>query len=138
MTEDNFLDGLTGNGKRDAAISVSPDLEASASETQADFERQAKLRRKTPAQQRRYHADARRNKITIDLSEQMRTRLRSLADEQSVSLSGLIEFLLVHALRKHDQNDIEFEKYLIHSRSPRFEWMLDIAALMGDIGPDPD
>ncbi len=79
------------------------------------------------ARKERERAQARMpGRINLDISESLKAQLIALAEYEGVPLSQLAAFLLLEALARHQDGEIEFWSYKRPSRSPKFTSVLDL------------
>lgn len=83
-------------------------------------ERERKARERAKIQARR---EAR---ATYDLPPALREKIKSLAEEQRVPASQLVTLALVRFLDDLDAGRVTLGDYKSPSRSPRYDWNLDI------------
>jgi len=85
----------------------------------------------TKSQRRKRDLDAARSKVTVDLPPELVRALQQLAAQEGVSLSGLIAYYAAQGILRHDRNALDSLRSA--SRSPRFEWKLDLEPLLAAI-----
>ena len=87
-----------------------------------------KRTRRLPTSEERQDAEQRRqvlrSRVTYDLPEDISQAIRDLAADLECPDSQVAAFLLQHALRL--TNKIDWEKYKVHSQSPRRKFNLQI------------
>ncbi|MDX9865412.1 MAG: hypothetical protein RBT34_11470 [Anaerolineaceae bacterium] len=86
----------------------------------------AKQRNMTPAQKRRAKKDKQRERVYIDAPDYLRDFLQTYAEAEGVSQSRLVCFLVVLGLEKFLEDKIDLNEHKTHSRSPRFEYELQL------------
>lgn len=67
--------------------------------------------------------------VTYDLPVPLRERIKSLSDELRIPASQLVALALVRFLEEYDHRQVDLGKYKVPSRSPRYDWNLDIPTL---------
>ena len=90
-------------------------------EAQRELQRQLKSKRKR---------GPRRSKATFDLPAEMIERAREIAKAESVPVSDVVGLALALWLDQYEAGDLDERKRA--SRSPRFEWKLDLPGEWGD------
>jgi hypothetical protein len=87
-------------------------------------ERERKARERAKIQARR---DAR---ATYDLPPALRERIKALAEEQRVPASQIVTLGLVRFLEDYQAGRVDLGAYKCPSRSPRYDWNLEIPSEM--------
>ena len=67
--------------------------------------------------------------VTYDLPVPLRERIKSLSDELRIPASQLVALALVRFLDEYDHHQVDLGKFKVPSRSPRYDWNLDIPNL---------
>jgi hypothetical protein len=122
---ENLPNGLTDFsdlGEVDPAVNS---LIAQGVHRQADAHLSTKERRKK-ARQRERMKQRREFRVTYDLPPSIRNRIAKLAEKGKFPASQLAAVLLLEGLRHLDAGDINLDKYKVPSKSPRYEWNLDL------------
>ena len=91
-----------------------------------DGRRRAQRRRMTPAQRQQSDRDAQRKRVTWEMNPRVVERVREVADVEGCSPAGAASLLLAEALRRYADGEIEFYEYKRVSRSPRWDWVIEI------------
>jgi hypothetical protein len=90
-------------------------------------ERRQRERRQTPAQRRQAARDAKRTRITLELDPRIVQLLREVAEVEGTSPAGAANLLLREGLRRYVEGGLEFHKHRRPSRSPRYEWVVELS-----------
>jgi hypothetical protein len=91
-----------------------------------DGERRARSRAMSQGQRRRARRDEARSKATYDLPEELIAAVAARAAREDCSVSGLAGLLMAHGLAALRRGEIDVDRYLQPSRSPRFAWVVDV------------
>ncbi len=71
------------------------------------------------------------NRVTYDLPEGMKNHIAKIAETQKTSASQVAAILLTYGLEALEQGSIDLSSYRVPSRSPRYEWNLDLGRQKG-------
>jgi hypothetical protein len=74
----------------------------------------------------------REQRATYDLPPTIRTSIKDLAEEQSLPISQLVTLALIRFLKDYSNGQIDLGKYKKSSRSPKYDWVLDLSKEMPD------
>ena len=91
--------------------------------------RAAAVRRRgsmTKAQKEKAKKDKNRDSLRIDTPEELHDLIKAYATAERVSISRLVCFLVVLGLKKLHEDKIDLNEFKTHSRSPRFEFNLQL------------
>jgi hypothetical protein len=91
-----------------------------------ESEQRAQMRTMTPAQRQRAQRQARRKSVTYEMHADLVAIVREIADAMEISPAAVVNRLLLDALRRYADGEIDFEDYLEPSRSPRYLWVVKI------------
>ncbi len=91
-----------------------------------DGRRRARQRRMTPAQRRQADRDAQRRRVTWEMDPRIVERVRKIAQEEGCSPAGAASLLLADALQRYDDGEIDFYEHKRPSRSPRWDWVIEV------------
>lgn len=111
--------------KRMNAFDGDPAVESALGRMDDVYSRTAKLRKMTPGQRRKAERDAKRPTVAMDIPPETMENLRSVAQAEGVSFSGLANLLIQIGLRELEAGRFELRSYKRPTRSPRFEWGLE-------------
>lgn len=106
-----------------AAVTSEPD-EESPRGTHANGTRLRRL----PGQRRPTRHQVQRTAVTYELNADLVPLIRQLAAALGVSPAGAVDRLLFHALQEFIAGRVDFEPYLLGSRSPQYTWLVDVPA----------
>lgn len=85
-----------------------------------------KQRHMTPAQRRKAKADAGRNKATYDLPVAITNRITEIAEVEGCPKSGVVTALLLDALRRYDDREIDLARFKSPSDSPKYDYVIEV------------
>jgi hypothetical protein len=86
----------------------------------------ARQRARTPGQRRKAKRDQTRNRLLIDLPEELIVLIDRLVEEEGVSKSRFVGFMTILGLYKMLDEGIDLNEYKTPPRSPRFEYALQL------------
>lgn len=69
----------------------------------------------------------REQRATYDLPPELRQRIKALAEELRLPISQLVTLALLRFLRDYEKGAIQLSRYKLPSRSPRYDWNLDLS-----------
>ena len=96
-------------------------------------ERQQKLRQKSPKERAKAKKDMARSKATYDLPQEIIRLIERIAAQEECPQSGVAGLLLYYAIRLWEAGGINFSAHKRRSRSPRWEWVLEIPPLSEEV-----
>lgn len=88
------------------------------------FGRMAKERKMTAAQRKKVRADRERNRVMIDLPEELQAVLDQIAEREGLPRSQVMCWLVAVGLAHYERNDLVDAR--VPSRSMRWEFTLEI------------
>jgi hypothetical protein len=91
-------------------------------------ERASKARSQTAAQRKQSQRDAKRNKVTYDLAEEISEGVSRVAESLGVPPAHVAGFLLRYGLAAVEEGKLDLRRYRVVSRSLRYGWSLDLSA----------
>ena len=91
----------------------------------SEMERKKRIASLPKAQQEKARKDAARHKVGLDLPPTLHEALRTIAKQESISMSGLVTFFLYRGVTDHNAGIIELSPYKRPSRSLNFDFALD-------------
>lgn len=97
-------------------------LDPSVNQSIVSMEQTKKRRSMTPGQRREEKRQRARSRLTIDLPAAMERAIGDLAAKEGVPVSGLVSLAIAFLL----QESFDFTPYKRHSKSPRFDWMIEL------------
>lgn len=106
------------NGLIDFSSSVDPEIESAILQGRT----RAAGRHLSPAQRRKAEKDRARNRLNLDMPEDLSTDLEALAAQLGVSVSSLAVYLLDQVIDTVDLAALEAARE--HTRSMRFEYIM--------------
>ena len=92
----------------------------------SELEQTQHLARLPRLRRRKAKQDAQRYKITLDFPPALHAEIQRIADDEGVSVSGLIAFFTHRVVETYNRGEINLHPYKRISRSARFEYILDI------------
>lgn len=102
------------------------DLLAGMEERQAENQLPRKLREKK--QRERAKIQARRSqRVTFDLPSDLKLEIMQLAESEKIPASQLVTLALIRFLHDLADGVVDPGRYKVPSRSPRYEWVLDLS-----------
>lgn len=81
-----------------------------------------------PGQRRPTQHQVQRTAVTYELNSDLVPMIRQLAATIGVSPAGAVDRLLYHALQEFVAGKVDFDPYLLGSRSPQYTWLVDVPA----------
>jgi hypothetical protein len=106
-------------------MQIDPAIEA----IMGSAEQRARQRRMTPAERRQAKRDAQRERVTLELDPALMAMVRQIAEAEGISPAGVINLLLVPGIEKYAAGEIDFGENTRPSRSPRYEWVVELQGL---------
>lgn len=101
-------------------------------------ERATKARSQTAAQRKQAQRDARRNKVTYDLPEEVSEQVSRVAEKLEVPPAHVAAFLLRYGLAAVEEGRLDLRRYRVVSRSLRYGWSLDLSTDGAGVPADTD
>jgi hypothetical protein len=92
----------------------------------SDDKQRTRQRTMTPAQRRRATKRQLRKSVTYMLNPDLVVIVRQLAEALDISPAGAVDRLLLDALQRYANGDIDFHDHLAPSRSARYGWVIKI------------
>jgi len=92
----------------------------------SDMDRKKRLSSLPRAMQKKARRDAARHKIGLDFPPALHEELRQIADREKISISSLAAFFVRRGLDAYGAGRVDLEPHLRLSRSPRFEFVIDL------------
>lgn len=109
----------------DAAVSSAMGNDPGGDPLYGDIqERARRARSQTAAQRKQAARDAKRNKVTYDLPEEVSGQVTSLAEGLGVPPAHVAAFLLRYGLSAVEEGRVDPRRYRVLSKSLRYEWAL--------------
>ena len=97
----------------------------------SDLEHNQHLARLPRSKRRKAKQDAQRYKITLDFLPALHAEVQRIAEDEGVSVSGLIAFFTHRVVEAYNRGEINLHPHKRISRSARFENVLEIGANEG-------
>ncbi len=91
-----------------------------------ESEQRAQRRAMTPAQRQRAQRQAQRKSVTYEMHADLVAIVREIAEAMAISPAAVVNRLLLDALQRYADGEVDFEDYLRPSRSPRYQWVVEI------------
>ena len=92
----------------------------------SDLEHNQHLARLPRSKRRKAKQDAQRYKITLDFPPTLHAEVRRIAEQEGVSVSGLIAFFTNYGVEAYNHGEINLYPHKRISRSARFEYILEV------------
>jgi len=92
----------------------------------SDLEHNQHLARLPRSKRRKAKQDAQRYKITLDFPPALHAEVQRIAEDEGVSVSGLIAFFTHRVAEAYSRGEIDLYPHKRISRSARFEYILEI------------
>lgn len=92
----------------------------------SDLEHNQNLARLPRSKRRKAKQDAQRYKITLDFPPALHAEVQQIAEDEGVSVSGLVAFFTHRVVEAYSRGEINLHPYKRISRSARFEYILEI------------
>jgi len=102
------------------------DLLAGMEQRQSEAQLPRKLREKKAKERARIQA-RRDQRATYDLPPLVRSSIKKLAEQQSLPISQLVTLALIRFMNDYHAGMIDLGKYKISTKSPKYDWVLDLA-----------
>jgi len=99
------------------------DLLAGMEEKQAEA-RLPKREREKIARERAKMRARKDHRVTYDLPPELKKQIGDLAEQLGVAASQIATYALIQFLQSYQNGDVDFTKFRVPSRSPRYEWKL--------------
>jgi hypothetical protein len=96
----------------------------------SDMEKKRRISSLPKSKQEKARKDASRHKVGLDLPPELHESLRTIAEREHISISGLVTFYLYRGLVDHEAGKVELSPYKRLSRCARFEYVLDLTKLV--------
>lgn len=94
-----------------------------------EMERKRRIASLPKASQTKARKDAARHKVGLDLPPELHAALRKIADQEHISISGLVTFYLYRGIVDQHAGAIDLSPFKRLSRCARFDYVLDLARL---------
>lgn len=92
----------------------------------SDLEHNQNLARLPRSKRRKAKQDAQRYKITLDFPQALHAEVQRIAEDEGVSVSGLVAFFTHRVIEAYSRGEINLHPYKRISRSARFEYVLEV------------
>jgi hypothetical protein len=103
------------------------DLDPAVAAVIGTGERRQQMRSMAPAQRSRARRDAARNKVTLDLRDETEAAVDAIAQQLGCPVSQVAELLICTGLQAIADGQLDLNTLRLRpSRSPRYEWLLDL------------
>lgn len=106
-------------------------IEPAVADILSDLEHNQHLARLPRTKRRKAKQDAQRYKITLDFPPTLHAEVRRIAEQEGISVSGLIAFFTNYGVEAYNRGEINLHPYKRISRSARFEYILDVGEVEG-------
>jgi len=116
---------MTEQGKRKQTI------DPAVADILSDLEHNQNLARLPRSKRRKAKQDAQRYKITLDFPPALHAEVQRIAEDEGVSVSGLVAFFTHRVVKAYSRGEINLHPYKRISRSARFEYILEIGGNEG-------
>lgn len=93
----------------------------------SDMDRKRRISTLPRARQKKARKDAGRHKVGMDFPPALHEELRQIAEKEKVSVSSLTAFFAKFGLDYYKAGQLDLVPYMRVSRSPRFEFILELA-----------
>jgi hypothetical protein len=101
-------------------------VDPAVAEILSDMDRKQRIASLPKARREKARKDAGRHKVGLDLPPELHEALRQVAEEEQISISGLVAFFAHMGLESYRSGKIDLDPYKRVSRSARFEYVLEI------------
>lgn len=101
------------------------DLLAGMEQRQSEAQLPRKQREKKARERARIQA-RKDQRATYDLPPEVRTGIKKLAEQQSLPISQLVSLALIRFMNDYQQGNIELSSYKVTTKSPKYDWVLDL------------
>lgn len=105
------------------------ELDPAVAAVLGDGQRRAQQRKMTPAQRKRAARDSARQRVTMEMDPRIVSLVQQIADAEKCSPASVATILLKDALARYAADEIGLGDNLRSSRSPRYEWVVDLGDL---------
>jgi len=104
-------------------------VDPAVAEILSDMEKKQRIASLPNSKKVKARRDASRHKVGLDLPPELHEALRSIADRERISVSGLVTFYLYRGVVDHQAGKVELSPFKRLSRCARFEYVLDLTKL---------
>jgi len=101
-------------------------VDPAVAEIISDMERKQRIAGLPKTRQAKARRDAKRHKVGLDLPPALHEALREIAEQEHISISGLVTFYLYRGVVEHRAGHVELSPYKRVSRCARFEYVIDL------------
>jgi hypothetical protein len=96
----------------------------------SDMEKKRRIASLPKPIQEKARKNASRHKVGLDLPPELHESLRDIAEQEHISISGLVTFYLYRGMADHKAGKVELSQLKRPSRCARFEYVLDLTKLV--------
>ena len=95
----------------------------------SDMEKKRRIASLPKSKQEKARKNALRHKAGLDLPPELHESLRGIAEQERISISGLVAFFLYRGVADYQAGKVDLSPYKKLSRCARFEYVLDFTKL---------
>jgi hypothetical protein len=95
----------------------------------SDMEKKRRIASLPKSKQEKARKDASRHRVGLDLPPELHESLRKIAEQEHISVSGLVTFYLLQSVAHHETNMAELAIYKRPSRCARFDYVLELSKM---------
>lgn len=107
------------------------DIDPAVASILGETERRQRIRRLPRDEQERARRQAARPRVMLDIPPVIQNRIARIAQREGLSLSAVATLLLADAIRRYENDRLNFSGVKRTSRSPRYEWALKDGVVEG-------
>ena len=101
-------------------------LDPAVADILSEMERKQRIASLPRPQRDKARRDARRYKVTLDFNEALHNQLKAIADQEGISISGLVALFAQEGLKMLQAGQIDLHDHKRISHCPRFEWIIQL------------
>jgi hypothetical protein len=101
-------------------------VDPAVAEMLSDMEKKRRIASLPKSKQQKARKDASRHKVGLDLPLGLHESLRSIAEREHISISGLVTFFLYRGVADHEDGRVDLSSFTRLSRCARFDYVLDL------------
>lgn len=106
-----------------------PVIDPAVADMLSEMEQKKRISHLPKSKQGKARKNAKRHKVGLDLPPALHQSLRQIAEGERISVSGLVTFYLYRGVNDYKAGKVEISSFKRISRSPRFEYILDLAEM---------
>ena len=104
-------------------------VDPAVAEMLTDLEQKKRITNLPKSKQVKARKEAARYKVGLDLPPKLHESLKKIAEQECISVSGLVAFFLYQGVAEYNDDKVELSPYKRLSRCARFDYVLDLTKL---------